>query len=74
LRERVQPSSLSIALLSGVLIGLVWEAYEYIVWTYSGKGLPVEYGPDLVLDLIMDTAGALVAVAVYRLLARSKKV
>lgn len=69
-RERIRLSPNTVALASGILIGTVWELYEFIVWKYSGKGFPYEYGRDVVLDLIMDTVGAIVGIVVYRVLAR----
>lgn len=56
----------AIALLGGLCVGLVWEAYEYIVWQYVGTGLPVGYVQDTVLDVVMDTIGALVGYVAYR--------
>jgi len=70
LRERTNLSPFLVALVTGVLIGLVWEAYEYLVWTYSGKGLPPEYPLDTVSDLVMDTLGAVTGYGLYRVLAR----
>jgi len=47
-----------VALLFGLLIGFLWEGYEYVVWQLVGKGLPPNYIPDTTLDLVMDCMGA----------------
>jgi hypothetical protein len=54
-----------VAVVGGMLIGLVWELYEYVVWVVSGKGLPLDYVPDSLLDLVMDFLGTLVAHASF---------
>lgn len=61
--------NLTVALLGGVCIGLVWEAYEYSVWSSVGYGFPPNYGADTQLDLVMDTLGAAIGYLAYRLLA-----
>lgn len=54
-----------IALLSGVLIGIVWELFEYGVWQWSGSGLPANYYGDTVLDLCVDILGALMGAHLF---------
>lgn len=49
------------ALVGGLLIGFIWELYEYVVWQFSGKLLPDNYLGDSLLDLVMDVVGALTA-------------
>lgn len=51
-------NALFIALGAGLAVGLLWEVYEYGVWQFTGKGLPYNYIPDTILDLIMDVVGA----------------
>jgi hypothetical protein len=65
-KKRVQPTDFVVALVGGVLFGLLWESYEYLVWTHTERGLPIEYVPDLIMDLCMDTLGAVVGYGVYR--------
>ncbi|HCC05130.1 TPA: hypothetical protein DEP58_02375 [Patescibacteria group bacterium] len=47
-----------VALLGGLLVGLIWELYEYIVWILTDAGLPPGYVGDTLLDLVMDVTGA----------------
>jgi len=63
LSEYVQPRvpgrwSFFVALLAGLLFGVLWEAYEFGVWQWSGVELPANYVPDTQLDLVMDVVGA----------------
>ncbi|KKS86004.1 MAG: hypothetical protein UV60_C0004G0081 [Parcubacteria group bacterium GW2011_GWA2_43_11] len=51
-------STVFVALLGGLLVGLTWELYEYIVWMMTDAGLPPGYVGDTLLDLIMDITGA----------------
>ncbi|KKS84659.1 MAG: hypothetical protein UV60_C0017G0001, partial [Parcubacteria group bacterium GW2011_GWA2_43_11] len=51
-------STVFVALLGGLLVGLVWELYEYIVWILTDAGLPFGYIGDTILDLVMDITGA----------------
>ena len=51
-------STVFVALLGGLLVGLLWELYEYIVWIVTDAGLPFGYIGDTILDLIMDITGA----------------
>jgi magnesium-transporting ATPase (P-type) len=46
------------SLFAGLLIGIVWELYEYVVWQWSGLGIPINYIPDTTLDLLMDFIGS----------------
>ncbi len=50
--------TLLVVLLSGIGIGIIWELYEYGVWNITGAPLPPNYIGDTVLDLVMDTVGA----------------
>jgi hypothetical protein len=61
---------MSVACIFGIVFGLAWESYEHIVWRVSGKGFPLEYVPDLQLDIIMDVLGALMGAFLYTLLTR----
>lgn len=56
---------LLIAILGGLIVGCVWEGYEYVVWMWSGQGLPVNYVADSSLDLVMDVVGALFGFFIY---------
>lgn len=47
-----------VAILAGLLVGLVWELFEYAVWVWSGDGLPLNYVGDTVLDVCVDVIGA----------------
>jgi hypothetical protein len=60
------------ALVGGFCIGFLWEVYEYVVWQVSGKGLPVNYLGDTVLDLCMDLLGALFAYVCFALFRKDK--
>ncbi len=51
----------TVACTTGLLLGIVWELYEYVVWYLTGTGLPANYLPDTELDVVMDVAGALTA-------------
>ncbi len=50
---------LSVVLFSGILIGVFWEFFEYIVRYFAGNGLPDNYIFDTSVDLFMDIAGSL---------------
>lgn len=56
------------ALLGGFAIGLVWEGYEYIIWMWSGAGLPKNYIGDTSLDLVMDVVGSFFGFLVFSFL------
>jgi len=58
-------STSAAALLSGILIGLLWEVYEHVVWQVSGYGLPDGYALDTVIDLCMDVTGAFAGLFLY---------
>jgi hypothetical protein len=58
-------------LFVGLLIGFVWEFYEYVVWQWSGQGIPLGYIPDTKLDLIMDVIGSGVGFFVVRYILHS---
>lgn len=62
MREPQSPEKhiLPVALITGLVVGVVWELYEYVVWQLSGAGLPPNYIPDTSLDLVMDITGAFV--------------
>jgi hypothetical protein len=47
-----------VALITGFVVGVLWEMYEYIVWQWSGFGLPINYYGDTLLDLCIDIIGA----------------
>jgi len=70
-RAQFRISNILIVFVFGIAIGLVWEAFEYIVWKYSGKPFPLEYATDSTLDLFMDTLGAYASLFVYKLLSRT---
>jgi hypothetical protein len=70
LRNRIHASNMLVAFIFGVVMGLAWESYEYIVWRFSGKGFPVEYVADLQFDLVMDVLGALMGAYLYTVLTR----
>lgn len=55
-----------VALLGGLLIGLVWEMYEYVIWIWTGEGLPLNYVADTRLDLVMDLLGSLAGFVVLK--------
>lgn len=67
-------SALVIGVVGGLLIGFVWEVYEFVVWQISGAGLPLNYVPDSLLDLVMDFLGSLVAYASFSLLRKDTEV
>jgi hypothetical protein len=54
-----------IALFLGVIVGVAWEGFEYIVWIWSGTGLPVNYFGDTALDLCIDVVGALMGARLF---------
>ncbi len=56
-----------VALGAGVLAGVAWEGYEFVLWQLSGKGLPAHYLTDTFTDLSMDTLGAFLAYWVARI-------
>lgn len=72
LRKKSSPPTrpLMVALVGGIAFGLVWELYEFLVWTLGGVGLPPQYIPDSSLDLVMDMLGAFVGYGIYRRFAR----
>ena len=55
-----------VALLGGLVVGLVWELFEYVVWFFTWEGLPLNYIPDTLLDLVMDFAGSLVGFVILK--------
>jgi hypothetical protein len=72
IREVRRPTgrAILVALGAGFVIGILWELFELAVWYLAGNGLPSNYGPDTLLDLIVDMAGALAGFGLYRILAR----
>ena len=64
LRERMSP--LLVALLAGLCVGILWEAYEFFVWQIAGNGLPVGYLQDTIKDIAMDVVGAYAGYIIYR--------
>ena len=66
--DRIPLHNVGIALLAGVCVGLVWEGYEYVVWQYVGTGLPAQYVQDTVLDVLMDSVGAVAGYFLYQAL------
>ena len=63
--SRIAVSPLTVALVGGLVFGVAWEAYEFLVWII-GAGLPVNYVTDSVLDLVMDVLGASIAFMFYQ--------
>jgi hypothetical protein len=55
----------SVALVGGVLFGVVWEVCDYLVWTVGAGVLPAQYYLDTVGDLLMDIIGVHVAYAFF---------
>ncbi|MBP9760349.1 MAG: hypothetical protein KBD24_03195 [Candidatus Pacebacteria bacterium] len=55
-----------VAVGGGIVFGVAWELYEFLVWIFGGAGLPMRYIPDTALDLVMDTLGVVTAHGVYR--------
>ncbi len=66
--------SIFIALGAGLLIGFVWEFYEFIIWQLSGKGLPINYIGDSSLDIIVDVVGAVLGFFILKYIASDMKV
>jgi len=56
------------AVIGGLLIGLAWELYEFVVWQVSGSGLPYNYLQDTLMDLTMDLLGGFFAYTLLLLL------
>jgi hypothetical protein len=54
------------ALMAGLVVGIAWEVYEYVVWQLSGEGLPGNYVSDTLSDIMMDSIGAAAGFIVYR--------
>lgn len=54
-----------LAVLAGVVVGFVWEGYEYGVWVWTDT-LPPNHVPDSLLDLVMDVLGAIAGYGLYR--------
>lgn len=57
---RTPVRAMAVACGTALLLGLVWEAYEYAVFLWGGSALPSNYVGDTILDLLMDLMGALV--------------
>lgn len=56
---------LGIALAAGLAVGLLWEAYEFIIWFLSETGVPDNFTIDSLGDLVMDILGALLAALAF---------
>ncbi len=63
---------LALALLAGLVIGVVWEVYEFGVWKVVGRPFPENYIGDTQLDIVMDICGAYVGYLAYRILSASR--
>lgn len=59
---------LLLAVLSGLVVGVIWEVYEFAVWKVVGRPFPENYIGDTQLDIIMDMCGAYVGYVTYRFL------
>lgn len=69
-RFRKLKSPLAAVLASAVLVGVVWELFEYATdVTFTAEG----YAADTALDLVMDIVGALAAYAYGSALIRNSK-
>ncbi len=65
--ERVRSSHTRGLVLAGALVvGLLWEGYEVVVWQVTRFGIPADYLTDTFLDLGMDMLGALVGYLIAR--------
>jgi hypothetical protein len=64
--ETIDFRALPIAILAGLVIGVVWEGYEYGVWMWSGSGLPINYMQDTSLDIVVDVFGALFGYVAFK--------
>lgn len=51
-------NSIYVALLGGLVVGIVWELYQYVIWMLTDVGIPLGYIGDTILDLVMDVVGA----------------
>jgi len=63
-------SAVKVSLLTGLLVGVVWELYEFGVWQLIEGDLPVNYYADTLLDIVMDVFGAFFGYLVYRFVVR----
>ena len=68
-----QSAPLIAVVVTIAVIGVVWEAYEWVVQSAFGLTLPPNYVPDTLLDLVMDTTGALFGLFCLRLATRKQK-
>ncbi len=64
IRDRTTP--LLAALLAGLVIGILWEGYEFVVWQLAGNGLPIGYWEDTAKDIVIDIIGAYCGYLLYR--------
>ncbi len=64
--------TLVLVLLVGLVLGLLWEGYEYLVWMATDSGLPFGWARDTSIDLVMDLTGALIAYGVHATLLQKK--
>lgn len=58
-------SSATIVIGSILIVGVVWEAYEWIVQAAFLLPLPPNYVPDTLLDLVMDILGAIFGLVLF---------
>ena len=69
--RRVNYHDLLVVVVGGIGIGFAWEAYEFVVWQYTGLGLPTRYVADTSLDIIVDAVGAGCGYVFYKFLNKS---
>lgn len=60
-----------VLVIAGMLvIGMLWEIYEYVARLYLGNPLEANYWFDTSIDMVMDVVGALVGFVVYHLVSK----
>lgn len=64
----VQHRPFLVALGGGLAFGLLWECFDFLVWSLVVGSFPQNYLADSVLDITMDVLGACVAYMVFYIL------
>ena len=62
--------ALFVSVFFGIMIGFIWEFYEYLIRIFAASGFPANYMFDSILDLIMDIIGSIAGFFTFKYVTR----